>query len=194
MSRSTWHNERSNEVTGAASNEKAAGHRPAPRPGMRPSLSITSGSTFVLDAPEECDCIAPMKTKIVAAFLGLAVLATGCVDTVSGRKTAGVPFIQDKIQARYERPMDEVFQAAKDVVQYNGTLVNESILHGQTNAVNNIAKVLEGKVNQRTVWVRVEQSDPKITDVTVQARTSGGGSDVELSAMIDKQIALKLVH
>jgi hypothetical protein len=135
-----------------------------------------------------------MKTKIFATFLGLAVLAAGCIDTVNGRKTAGVPFIQDSIQARYERPMNEVFQAAREVIKYNGTLVNESTLFGQTNAVGNIAKVVEGKVNQRTVWVRVEQSDPKVTDVTVQTRTQGGGTDIELSAMIDKQIALKLVR
>ncbi len=32
VSRSTFHSERSNEVTGAGSNEKAAGHRPAPPP------------------------------------------------------------------------------------------------------------------------------------------------------------------
>jgi hypothetical protein len=54
--------------------------------------------------------------------------------------------------------------------------------------------VIEGKVNQRTVWVRVEQSSPKITDVAVQTRTKSGGSDIELSAEIDKQIALKLVR
>jgi hypothetical protein len=138
-----------------------------------------------------------MKTKIFAALAviaALAILASGCVSTVGGNKTAGVPFIKDKIEANYERPMDEVFQAAKDVVKFNGTLIHESILYGQTNAINNIAKVVEGKVNQRSVWVRVAQVDPKITAVAVQTRTSGGGTDIDLAAMIDKQIALKLVR
>ena len=58
-------------------------------------------------------------------MLGLAIVVTGCVDTVSGRKTAGVPFIKDKIEARYERPLDDVFRAAKEVVAFNGTLVSE---------------------------------------------------------------------
>jgi hypothetical protein len=131
-----------------------------------------------------------MKTKIFAAILGLAVVVTGCVDTVAGRKTAGVPFIKDTIDARYERPMDDVFKAAKDVIAFNGTLINESLLYGQTNQV----KTVEGRVNQRNVWIRIEQVDPKQTAVSVQTRTPGGGSDIDLAAEIDKQIALKLVH
>jgi PBP1b-binding outer membrane lipoprotein LpoB len=131
-----------------------------------------------------------MKMKIFAALLGLAFITAGCVDTVSGRKTAGVPFIKDKIEARYERSVDDCFNAAKAVIAESGVLNNEGILHDQTNLV----KTVEGKVNQRTVWVRVEQVEPKITAVSVQTRTSGGGSDIDLAAMIDKQIALKLVR
>jgi hypothetical protein len=56
-----------------------------------------------------------------------------------------------------------------------------------------VVKIVEAKINQRNVWVRVEPVDLKVTDVTVQARTAGGGSDVNLAAEIDKQIALKLV-
>jgi outer membrane murein-binding lipoprotein Lpp len=138
--------------------------------------------------------MARMKTILFAAVVGLAVLVAGCVSTVDNRTTAGVPFLKDKIQARYERPMEQVFQAAKDVIQFNGTLVRESTLENQTNAVNNIAKTVEGKIGQGTVWVRVEQVDPQVTAVTVQARTKGGGRDIDLAAEIDKQIALKLVR
>ena len=53
---------------------------------------------------------------------------------------------------------------------------------------------VQGKVNQRTVYVRVEQIDPKITGVAVQTRTQGGVSDIDLAAQIDKQIALELVR
>lgn len=76
------------------------------------------------------------------------------------------------------------------MVSSNGVLVNESVIYNQTNTV----KTVEGKVNQRTVWVRVEGVDPKITAVTVQARTPGGGSDIDLAHEIEKQIALKLVQ
>jgi len=54
-----------------------------------------------------------MKRKIFAALCGVAIVTAGCVSTVTGDKTAGVPFIKDKIESRYERSMDQVFEAAK---------------------------------------------------------------------------------
>jgi hypothetical protein len=138
-----------------------------------------------------------MRKKIFAATFGAAVIAifaTGCVSTVDGGKAGGVPFIKDKIEAKYDRPADEVFQAAKDVVARNGVLVKEGILHGQTNAMNQIVRTVEGHINESRVWVSVAQVEPRITAVTVQTRTKGGGTDIELAASIDKQIALKLVR
>lgn len=129
-----------------------------------------------------------MKRIIFAILAGLAVVGTGCVSTVNERTTAGMPFVKDKIQSRYERPVDQIFQASKDVIKDNGVLVREGVLYNQTNEV----KTVEGKVNQRSVWVRVEAIDPKITEVTVQTRTPGGGSDIDLAAELQKQIALKL--
>jgi hypothetical protein len=134
-----------------------------------------------------------IKLVTISTLLGVGILAVGCVKTVSEERKAGVPLIKDRIESRYERPADQVYQAAKDVVQFNGTLVKETILP-QTNAVNRVAKVVEGKINQRGVWVRVEQLDPKTTAVAVQTRTQGGISDIDLAAEIDKQIALKLVR
>jgi len=131
-----------------------------------------------------------MRTTISAVILAAGLAATGCVSTVSGDKTAAVPFVKDQIRGRYERPLDQVFDAAKAVVTLSGTLVKESILHTETNTV----KTVEGKVNQRSVWVRVESVDPKVTEVVVQTRTSGGGTDIDLAHDIEKQIALKLVR
>ena len=131
-----------------------------------------------------------MKQKVFLLLLGASLITTGCVETVTGRNTGGVPFIKDRVEGHYERPLDQVYEAAKDVVKFNGTLVNESILHTETNLV----KTVEGKVNQRSVWVRVEAMDPKITGVVVQTRTTGGISDLDLAHEIEKQIALKLVR
>jgi hypothetical protein len=94
------------------------------------------------------------------------------------------------VGGQYERTVDQVAQAAKQVITSNGVLVNESTLYNRTNAV----KTVEGKVNQRSVWVRIEGVDPKVTAVTVQTRTSGGGTDIDLAHEIEKQIALKLVQ
>ena len=116
------------------------------------------------------------------------VLGVGCVSTVNDRTSAGVPFIRDRVEGRYERSVPQVFDAARDVVKQNGVLVNESTIYNQTNTV----KTVEGKVNQRNVWVRVEEIDPKITAVIVQTRTPAGGSDIDLAHELEKQIALKL--
>ena len=131
-----------------------------------------------------------MKTKIFAALTGVIIVATGCVQTVNDRHTAAVPFVKDKVEGRYERSVDQVFAAAKEVLTINGTVLRDTSLLGGTNTV----RVLEGKVNQRTVWMRVEGIDPKITSVLVQARTTAGGTDIALVHELDKQIALKLAR
>jgi hypothetical protein len=131
-----------------------------------------------------------MNTKIILAFAAAALLTVGCVKTVSGHRTGAMPFVNDRVEGRYERPMNQVFQAAKEVLQFNGMVTAESTLTG----TNTTALVLEGKVNQRSVWIRVEQVDPKISSVVVQARTKSGGRDLELVHELDKEIAVKLVR
>jgi hypothetical protein len=126
-----------------------------------------------------------MMLFIVAAAL---VAAVGCVDTVGGRKKAGVPWIKDQVENRYERPVDQAFDAAKEVVKADGVLNSESILHSETNAV----KTVEGKINQRDVWIRIESLNPQVTSVKVQVRTSGGGSDVDLAHQVASEITARL--
>lgn len=133
-----------------------------------------------------------MKTKLIfAGLLGALLLAVaGCVSTVNERTAPGVPFVKDRVEGRYERPVEQVFQASKDVVVQNGTLSTESTIHDQTNA----ARIVVGKVNQRNIWIRVQAIDPKVTAVIVQARTKGGAADLDLAHEVEKQIALKLVR
>jgi hypothetical protein len=123
-----------------------------------------------------------MKFLAVLALSCLTVLLSGCVGTVDGRSRAGVPFAKDTIESRYERPLDQIFTAAKDVLRFNGTLYGE----------NTISNTLEAKIDTRTVWVAVDEVEPKISRVRVQARKSNGSGDVDLASEIDKQIALRL--
>jgi len=129
-----------------------------------------------------------MKSIFALSMSVVGVFVAGCVSTVNDRKTAAVPFVKDTVEARYERPVAQVHEAAKQVIQFNGTLSRDTSLLSNTNTTF----VLEGKVNQRTVWVRVEAEQPRLTLVQVQARTKGGGTDLDLVHEIDKQIALKL--
>jgi len=129
-----------------------------------------------------------MKTKMLVAMLGALIVVAGCVDTVSGRKTGGFPFLKDAVENRYERSVDQAFEAAKEVVKTDGVLNSESILHSETNAV----KTVEGKINQRDVWVRVESLNPQVTSVKVQVRTQAGGSDIDLAHQVASEITAKL--
>jgi hypothetical protein len=125
-----------------------------------------------------------LNLRVLAGVALAGLLASGCYSTVDGRMKAGVPFKKDKIESRYERPTDQVYAAAKEVLKRNGTLEGE----------NTITQVVWAKVDTRTVYVKVAEVEPKITGVTVQARSKGGGADVDLASEIDKQIALQLVR
>ncbi len=130
-----------------------------------------------------------MKTMIAAALCGVLVVAAGCVSTVNDRSTAGVPFVKDRIEGRYDRPVDQVFAASKEVIKDMGALIREGTLYPDQNTV---VKTVEGKVNQRSIWIRIGAVDPKITSLIVQARTKGGGTDIQLAAQIKERIALAL--
>ena|SRR6185369_5558851 len=125
-----------------------------------------------------------MKRKLFAllAVGCLALLAAGCYSTVEGRSRGGVPFSRDQVDGRYERPIAQVYPAARKVLEYNGTLRGD----------NTVTKVLEARIDTRTVWVKLEELEPNLTHVIVQARTKGGGTDLDLAHEIEKQIALQL--
>lgn len=117
-----------------------------------------------------------------AVLLVLAIATPGCYRTLDNRSRAGVPFKKDKISGQYERPIDQVQTAARSVLQFNGALVSDDIVN----------RVLVGKVDTRTVYVRLTEIEPSLTGVTVQARSKSGGADIDLAAEIEKQIALNL--
>ena len=78
--------------------------------------------------------------------------------------------------------MDQVFAAAKEVLGFNGTLTGE----------NTIAKIVTASVDGRTVWVKIDEVEPRVSRVSVQARKQGGLPDIYLASEIDKQIAIRL--
>lgn len=127
-----------------------------------------------------------MKNKflILLAVSALAVFASGCVATVDGHTRAAVPFVKDKIASRYQRPVAQIFAAARKVLEDNGRL----------NSVDTLNNSLIAKVDTRTIWVKVTEVDPTVSEVLVQVRKRNGGTDIDLASEIDKQIALQLVR
>jgi uncharacterized lipoprotein NlpE involved in copper resistance len=130
-----------------------------------------------------------MKKGIFALLAVTAVFAfTGCVNTVSENKTAGVKLSPDQLENRYEVPISTAYDASKRALVGFGTVARESNLLTSSNQV----RTLEGKANGRDVWVRVEALDPKLTSVRVQARSTWSGSDVQTAHELATRIALEI--
>ena len=93
-----------------------------------------------------------------------------------------MPLAKDKMEGRYERPLAQVYPAARKVLEFNGTLRGDDI----------VTKTLEARIDTRYVWVKLDEIEPNLTRVVVQARTKNGGTDIDLAHEIEKQIALQL--
>lgn len=111
-----------------------------------------------------------------------ALVTAGCVGTIDGRREAANPLVKDRIVRVYERPVLECWAAAKEVLAVNGTVFSEDVMQSAVSA----------RVDTRTVRVKVEEMDKKMTRLTVQVRTRFGNSDLDLAGELDKQIALQL--
>jgi len=101
-----------------------------------------------------------------------------------------VPFGRDSVEGRYPRSVDQVYQASVQVIQHNGVVLTEYIPHDTTNTVRS----LKGRADQCDVWLRVEAVDPKITQVSVEARTKWGNSNIDLAHELEKEVALQLAR
>ena len=119
--------------------------------------------------------------KRVLSLVALAatlIFASGCYSTQEGRLRAGVPLTKDKITSRYEAPMARIHDAAVAVLKKNGALSND----------DSVTRVVRGIIDSRNVWIKFDDSEPKITKVTIQVRTPGGVADLDLASEIDKQM------
>ena len=112
----------------------------------------------------------------------------GCVSTVNDRHAFALSPGNDKFEGRYQRTPEQVYAAAVEVIKSNGTITRETTIKPGPSQI----RAIEGKVSERNVWVSVQAVDPAVTSVTVQVRTSGGGTDLTLTQELQKQIAIKL--
>ena len=53
-------------------------------------------------------------------------------------------------------------------------------------------RLLNARVDTRSIWVRLEETEANVTRVLVQVRTKNGGSDIDLAHEVEKRIALQL--
>jgi hypothetical protein len=84
---------------------------------------------------------------------------------------------------RHPNQTKMVYEAAKAVLIENGTLTND----------DRVTQVMRGRIDANTIWIALDDTEPRLTTVTVQARGSGGGANVELASEVDKLIFGKLI-
>jgi hypothetical protein len=129
--------------------------------------------------------------KIILAVLAVAGIAvTGCVSTVDDTHAVALWPQKDLFEAQYPRTGDQVYAASLAVINRDGALVSEFTPHDTTNVVRS----LEGRVNNRNVWIRVESVSQNVADIKVQARTRHGTADVDLAHQLSTEIAVELVN
>ncbi len=126
----------------------------------------------------------PMTFRLILLCLAssMAAVFVGCISTPQG-KQFGVPGVRDMVISRYERPMDQVLNSARQVLSRTGTLTGDDVVNNAVSA----------KIDNRSVWVTVAEVEPLVTEVKVRVRSSRGTADQAMAAEIDKQIALGLV-
>jgi hypothetical protein len=129
-----------------------------------------------------------MNKTIFAVMAGAALVTAGCVHTVSDTSTFAMTPSRDSVAGRYNRPADQVYKSAINVISRDGVLLREYVPHDYTNET----RQLEGRVSDRKVYIRVQQIDSQISQVDVEARTKMGGTDLDLVHELEKEIALDL--
>ena len=112
----------------------------------------------------------------------LAAISVGCISTPQG-KQFGVPGVRDTVVSRYERPLDQVINSAREVLSRTGSITGDDVVNNAVSA----------KIDNRSVWVTVSEVEPLVTEVKVRVRSSRGTADLAMAAEIDKQIAIGLV-
>jgi hypothetical protein len=132
-----------------------------------------------------------MKKLMLAVLAGAALGVTGCVSSkVTDQNPGKMPAYRDRVESRYERPLNEVFEATKRALNSYGNITEEGSLFAGTNQVRTIA----GSINQRGVWMRLEGLAPSVTSVTIQIRAKLGGTDLRMAHELEDRIKLELAH
>ncbi len=130
-----------------------------------------------------------MKKETLAVLAAAALCVFGCKSsTVADRQPGPMPGYRDRTERRFDRPLNDVFAAAKRAFVSYGNITAENSFFSTTNQVHTLA----GLVNQSRVWMRIEGVTPTATLVTVQIRAKMGGTDLAMAEELENRIAFEL--
>ena len=122
------------------------------------------------------------RLVLLCVASSIAAISVGCISTPQG-KQFGVPGVRDTVVSRYERPLAQVINSAREVLSRTGSITGDDVVNNAVSA----------KIDNRSVWVTVSEVEPLVTEIKVRVRSSKGTSDLVMAAEIDKQIALGLI-
>jgi len=129
-----------------------------------------------------------MKYLMQALLLGLTLSLVGCVGKVTQETPGPKPAYKDRVEARYNRNVDQVFEASKRALNSYGNVTRASNVLTSTNDV----RTVEGYINGQAVYIRIEKVDPKTTAAVIQVRTKLGGTDLRTASEMAQEIAVQL--
>jgi hypothetical protein len=124
--------------------------------------------------------------QLLLAVLALSLV--GCVAKVTDTNPGLKPAYQDRVTNQYQKSVDQVFEATKQAVNSYGNVTRADTVLAATNQV----RTVEGVINGRAIYIRLEEVKPKTTTAVVQVRTRAGGTDLRVAADVVRQIGVFL--
>lgn len=129
-----------------------------------------------------------MKNLKHLLLVTVAVSLMGCVSKVTETQPGSKPAYQDRIENRYAKSVDQVYDAAQKAVESFGNVTRAGNVLSATNQV----RTVEGQINGRAIFIRLEEVAPKTTTAVVQVRTKAGGTDLRVAKDVVRQIGVYL--
>ena len=129
-----------------------------------------------------------MKHLMQVLLVGVTLGLVGCVGKVTETNPGFKPAYQDRVEMRYQRKVDQVFEASKRALNSYGNVTRASNVLTSTNDV----RTVEGFINGQAVYIRIAEVDPKTTAAVVQVRTKLGGTDLHTASEMAHEIAVQL--
>ena len=137
-----------------------------------------------------------MKPILLAAAVAV-VAGTGCYSSLGGSSNyTPIPFRNDKVHRRYDKPVLMVAEAVKQAIENAGIITKPGVASRDNNTY-----IVSGRVDTRHVWVEIKP-DPQsanISYVTFQTRTKsswvvgGRNPDLVLAGRLAEDTTLKLI-
>lgn len=129
-----------------------------------------------------------MKNLKHLLLVAVAVGLIGCVSKVTETQPSSKPAYQDRIENRYAKSVDQVYAAAQKAVESFGNVTRAGNVLSATNQV----RTVEGEINGRSIYIRLEEIAPRTTTAVVQVRTKLGSTDLRVAKDVVRQIGVYL--